>query len=384
MLPVILSLLAAAVVVAAVVVAVIVCNPPDQQMATDFSPDPTMHTEDCDGDDCVSQSDVAEFFAEGHDPEDVPPYGYADYVTARFLGCNSIYITDGQTSLLVDPFFTRPNLGKLDLFQATIQPDPVIVSGVLDAADITHVDAIICTHSHYDHALDIAEVRRCLTNKPPMVIVGSKSVANVALGGGIPEEFIRRIDEEASTNSFRFGRFTVEILRSRHGFLPWPWSSAMGMGEDIEEPIIPPDRLAAYKEGGTYAIKLHYYSSSPWVSENVLIQGSANYDPVTAYASDTGRVGTLILGIAGFDSILSWAGEWFAFRDNYYQKIVADTRAHTILFSHWDDFTRSLAVNPKWFGDPRASVAWFREKNPDLVPKFMPIWQDVRLFSLAD
>ncbi len=105
-------------------------------------------------------------------------------VRMKYLGTNSLFITDGETNLLVDPYFSRPNAKPNDL-DAEIEPDAETIENALKTAGIDRVDAILVTHSHWDHSLDIAEISNYL-KKPEgdyVPIYGDVSVANVALGG---------------------------------------------------------------------------------------------------------------------------------------------------------------------------------------------------------
>ena len=55
-------------------------------------------------------------FAEGEEshldyfvwPVDQPQH---NAVRVKFFGCNSLWISNGETNLLIDPYFSRPNVG---------------------------------------------------------------------------------------------------------------------------------------------------------------------------------------------------------------------------------------------------------------------------------
>ena len=137
-----------------------------------------------------------------------------DAVRIKFLGCNSIYITDGTTQLLIDPFFTRPevNARTVEGLSVPIHSKPRIVEATLDYAQIRYVDAILMTHAHWDHALDIAEVWRAL--HPPdsdcPKIYGCDSIYQIARGGAqngvVPDSHIQH---PVRNQIFNIGNFKV-------------------------------------------------------------------------------------------------------------------------------------------------------------------------------
>jgi hypothetical protein len=69
----------------------------------------------------------------------------------RWLGVAGFELKSPGVTLLVDPFLTRPPLYKL-LFGRT-HPD-----GALLRQHLPRADAILVSHAHYDHLLDVAEI----------------------------------------------------------------------------------------------------------------------------------------------------------------------------------------------------------------------------------
>ena len=109
-------------------------------------------------------------------------------VTVTFLGNTTLLITDGQTSLMTDGFFTRPDMASL-LF-GRLEPDSGLIRAALQRAGVTRLAAVIPAHSHHDHAMDAPEVAR----QTGALLLGSASSANIGRGWGLPESQIRVVE----------------------------------------------------------------------------------------------------------------------------------------------------------------------------------------------
>ena len=136
---------------------------------------------------------------------DAPAEPAPPRLTATFLGVSTVLLSDGETSLMTDGFFTRPaSLLRLLVARAEIEPDKGRIAAALEEAGVMDLAAVITVHSHYDHAMDapfVAEITEA-------VLVGSESTASIGRGWGLPEN---RIVVPASGESLEFGKFTVTL-----------------------------------------------------------------------------------------------------------------------------------------------------------------------------
>ena len=114
----------------------------------------------------------------------------------------------------------------------------------------------------------------------------------------------------------RFGRFTVTLLPSRHA----PTGFTGGV---IDQPLKPPVRATAYKEGQSYAVLVQHDGKT------LLINGSAGFEP-GALAKVQADLVMLGIGSLGMRDA--------AYRDAYWREVVAGVKARRVIPIHWDDF----------------------------------------------
>ncbi len=156
----------------------------------------------------------------------------------RWLGTAGHVISTDETTVLVDPFLTRPGLRGL---LRPLEPD-------LDAIERwvpREVDAVLVGHSHYDHLLDAPAIVRSRA----AILVGSGTTAAVARAAGVSPENIRVVPPGGL--SLRVGDLEISFVPSLHGriFLgkvPFPgeWTHAPPL------PLYAPQ----YRMGGAYGI----------------------------------------------------------------------------------------------------------------------------------
>ncbi len=256
-------------------------------------------------------------------------------VRATWLGVTTLLFDDGETRILIDGFFSRPDTLTV-VRDLLIEPDAAGIDAALAQAGITSVAAITPVHSHYDHALDTAEVAK----RTGAMVLGSRSTLQLARGAGLDDA---RLVDLTDGGSLRFGEFEVTLIRSRHmpiddaGNPPFPGT--------IDEPLVPPARVSAWKEGASYSIFLAHPRGT------TLVQGSAGFVP----GALEGRAADVVfLGVGGLGRL----GEDYT--DRYWQEVVAPTGAKRVIPVHWDDFMQPYGVirtPPRLVDDPVAGFS---------------------------
>lgn len=238
---------------------------------------------------------------------------------ATWAGVSTILIDDGESGLLIDGFFSRPSLIAVAL--GRISPDPAQISvcsqRLLEASpSLRAIDAVVCAHSHYDHALDAAEVARATG----AVLVGGLSTANIGRGAGLGEDQMIVVAPGAV---WRRGPWTVRMVASAH----CPPDRFPGT---IDRPLIPPAKTSAYRCGEAWSILAAHRGGS-----RILVQGSAGFVP-GALAGE--RAEAVYLGVGQ----LGLLGERYI--EDYWAETVLTVRASRVVPIHWDDFFRPLPV----------------------------------------
>jgi len=241
----------------------------------------------------------------------VPPAAGPGALTATWFGVTAVLLSDGEHRIFIDPFFTRPQ-GLLPVLRnRPIEPDEARIRDALGRAGALQLDAVLVSHSHYDHAMDAGVVARLTGAR----LLGSASTANIGRGAGLPED---RLQVVRSGEPVEVGPFRITFVESRH-------AGATGGKPtgDITAPLVPPARYLDYRQGGTYSILVEHRQGS------VLFHGSAGFVPG---ALKLRHADVAFLGNALIDDLPSYLGE-----------TVDAVGAGRVIPVHWDDFTRPLA-----------------------------------------
>jgi L-ascorbate metabolism protein UlaG (beta-lactamase superfamily) len=134
------------------------------------------------------------------------PQGSGEGWGARitWLGTAGFVIQSAETTLLVDPFVTRPGLARI---ARRMIPDDLAIARHVPR----RVDAVLCGHSHYDHVADAPRIARLTKAK----LVGSPSTCAWGRAEGLPESQLVQIPPRGAV--VRFGDIEVRYVPSRHG-----------------------------------------------------------------------------------------------------------------------------------------------------------------------
>lgn len=169
-------------------------------------------------------------------------------IALTYLGVAGWQLDAGPTTILVDPYYSRPDLDR------PLTPDPAAIA----ARAPTRADLVLVGHSHVDHVLDAPAVAAATG----ALLVGSVSTGRLGRASGLPDAQVVAIrgGEEIAREGW-----AVQVIPSLHAKI----DDLLG-GEIAEQPRLPM-RWDGYAEGGTYAYLVRV------AGRRVLFLGTANF-----------------------------------------------------------------------------------------------------------
>jgi L-ascorbate metabolism protein UlaG (beta-lactamase superfamily) len=233
-----------------------------------------------------------------------PAVGSQGGLWVRYLGITGYEVTDGTTTLLLDPTFTRPTGVEL---LAPVESDAELV-----AKHVTKADFVLVNHTHHDHALDVPEVAK----RTKAVVLGSPSTLNLCRSRGVDASQLR---EARAGDRLTLGTFTVDVRASVHTSL----GPLHGLMSGVMSPE--PGRLWFWQltQDGCLAYRLSAGGATLW------------WHPTSTYAP--GELGgleaaTLILGVTGEEITEPKA-----------RLILGEVKPRRVLVTHHDNFFQPLS-----------------------------------------
>lgn len=244
-------------------------------------------------------------------------------VKTLFLGTSSMAWADGQTTWLVDGFFSRQPIGAVMISRLSVEEEQVtaVAEQMFKRLNMPPMLAgIVVAHSHYDHSMDAPFLVKRYGGR----VVGSGSTGQIALGQNLAPEQMQVVPEHAEVT---LGDFKIELIKSAHA----PTGFTGGFNT---EPVRLPAHALKFKEGTSYS----FVVSHPALGEKsfALIQPSAGFIPGQNKGVTVDKV---FLGTGGLGKL---SDEYVA---QYWQEMVLDTQAKKVYLIHWDDFTQPLLQN---------------------------------------
>lgn len=227
-------------------------------------------------------------------------------LSLQWLGTAGFRFDYQGFTLLVDPYFTRPNVKRI-LKRGFIEAETATINHYLEKAD-----AVLCGHTHFDHALDIPEIAKLYT----CPVYGSDSLKNLmTLYGMSQQSHIVKCKE-----SFELGPFEITFVESLHSKL------ILGMAVPSEGELCCEhlDHLSAgnFRCGQVYAIHIkvaglsfYHQGSANLIDDNIMHKG----------------VDYFLAGISGR-----------SFTKDYTKRILTKLSPQVIIPHHFDNFFKEL------------------------------------------
>ena len=232
-----------------------------------------------------------------------------------FFGTTTLLFDDGKDQILFDCHFTRPSL--LKYIGGSEATDEKLVDEMIEKHHIDRLEAIFVSHTHHDHVMDAPYMAKRTGAK----VYGTSSAANVCKGGNVPEN---QIGVFKAGDTYQIGDYEITILKSLHSK---PTVLNNDLGQTIDAPLVQPEKLRNYKEGGSYDFYVRHKEKT------YLIRPSFNYieGQLDGYKADV-----LFLGVAG----LAKADE--KTEETFFKETVEKVSPKLIVPLHWDNFFSRL------------------------------------------
>jgi len=140
----------------------------------------------------------------------------------RWLSIAGMTLSDGETTLVFDPVFTRPGILNW-MGIKSLKPTPEEIGPWLEKARLKKADGIFVSHEHFDHSVDAPIVAK-LTGA---TLYAESNLAKIARAYQDPAIQITMFE---AAKPIRIGKFEVTPFVRDHAhirpfgihFLPWP------------------------------------------------------------------------------------------------------------------------------------------------------------------
>lgn len=234
----------------------------------------------------------------------------------RYFGTAGWEISDGNITVLIDPYITRMKLGTgpgvsaEDTRKTVLRSDIFVSDTLLIDSLITKADFILVHHSHFDHLSDVPYIAK----KTGAKVIGTETTRNILRGYGIPEEQLYPVK---GGEDYQFENFSVQVIPSIH--------SALNDKHYIDsrtytEPPKTPLKVSEFVEGGSLMFLARF------AKHNILTMASMNF----VERELVGQNPDILL--AGVNR--SQLGLY-----NYNERLLAVTNYPKIIIpTHWDNF----------------------------------------------
>lgn len=227
-------------------------------------------------------------------------------LSLQWLGTAGFKLRYQDTTILIDPYFTRSSLRALAL-QVPLQPNEADVTTHVSACD-----AVLIGHTHFDHALDAPVVARRFGAR----VFGSSSMRKLMALYGLERQAI----EVECGRPYVVGPFEITFVASLHSKLLLGLAVPSG-GEFTCDHL---DDLSAgrYRCGQTYGIHIRV------AGVTFYHQGSCNLIDENVVHRD---VDFFLAGIAGR-----------SFTPRYFERILRKLTPSVVIPHHFDNFFRPV------------------------------------------
>lgn len=271
-------------------------------------------------------------------------------ITIQYLGAGGILISQGVTTIAIDPFFSNTAMTYKNWFKPRstnlfVKPDTHTIEKAAAIVNLVNVSAVFITHAHYDHILDVPHLYKSVFSKKP-IIYGNKT-ANNLLSNLIPKNNLVNVQDSAS----QFSKPDMHWIKAGPNFRVLPILSdhaphlkfiKLFDGESISTPTpeeyYSGSKLAIWKEGRTLAYLVEITDNQDTFRIHIQTSACTPNDglPPQEYMQQIGKVDVSMFCMASFDNV-----------DNYPDKLINYLKPQKIIIVHWENFFKKYKFDKK-------------------------------------
>lgn len=216
--------------------------------------------------------------------------------TFRWLGVGGFEWRTPDFSLLLDPFVTRPSIWQV--LTRRLKPRIALIH-----QHIPYADAILVSHAHYDHLMDVPY----LAQRTGAQIFGSPNTIAIARAMGVDPAQLRVV---ATGDRIQAGPFDIMLYPGIHVPLPGITSGP------VAETLQPPLRALEYRMDRCDSCAMDFDGHRWLVWHSVETDGAPEAD-------------VLVVGPEG--------------GPEYFRELCARVRPSLLVPIHWENFFRDLS-----------------------------------------
>ena len=231
-------------------------------------------------------------------------------IRITWLGTAGFAIEHADHVLLIDPYLTRASLARC--LWSPLRADPALAKRLTPRAD-----AIVLSHTHFDHALDTPEIARQTGAK----VFGSESAMQLCRLHGVADSQLESVEFGAAgaPHEAEVGPFRLRFWPSAHsaflfGRVPFPG--------DIADCTDVPMHARAYRCGAVFGAE-------------IMVAGKRLFHVGSAELVEQGWK------VPNVDVALACVAGWTT-TDRYPERLTAALSPGVVVLHHWDNFLRSI------------------------------------------
>lgn len=237
--------------------------------------------------------------------------------TIRYLGVAGWHLQSGGTSLIIDPFFTRPPMWQVTL---RLRPDREAIRRHMPPADY-----ILVTHPHYDHIMDVPTAAALSSAQ---VYASPQGCALLTILG-LPVEQIHPV-EPGSTHAL--SAFRVRVFESAHRVI---FGRVPAFGP-LAPKLVPPLRALDYRIQRQYSFHI--------TTEGISVLVASGIDEEPQVQAD--------IVLVGADASLAQL-----------ERVLSPAQPAVVMPNHWDDMFRPVDKPPRPTIKPTRRITLPRRVN---------------------